>query len=123
MGKASSWRAVVGTLFVLGLTVGCGADSVGGGVDLAQGEKLFRRTCSTCHGMNGQGIGRLGNPLIDNEFVALNSDGTLVQFLIEGRPATHPDNERGVDMPPRGGNPSLTDEDLAAIVAYMRALN
>lgn len=126
MRGANSWLAVVGTLLVLGLSVGCGgsgSDSAGGGLDLAQGEKLFRQTCSTCHGMNGEGVDRLGKPLIGNEFVALNSDRNLVKFLIEGRPRTHPDNERGVDMPPRGGNPNLTDEDLAAIVAYARTLN
>ncbi|MCZ6506579.1 MAG: cytochrome c [Acidobacteria bacterium] len=126
MRGANSWLAVVGTFLVLGSTVGCGGgdgDSAGGGVDLAQGEKLFRQTCATCHGMNGQGVGSLGDPIVGNEFVALSSDADLVKFLIEGRPATHPDNESGVAMPPRGGNPNLTDEDLAAIVAYSRTLN
>ena len=112
-----------GLLLLLGATVGCGG---GGGSDagdqVAQGQKLFRQTCATCHGMNGEGIERLGKTLIGNEFVALNSNSALVQFLVEGRPATHPDNTRGVDMPPRGGNPSLTDEDLAAIVAFVKTL-
>lgn len=101
----------------------CGGGSGGGGGDqVALGQKLFRQTCATCHGMNGEGIDRLGKPLIGNEFVAVTSSSALVQFLAEGRAATHPDNTRGVDMPPRGGNPSLTDDDLAAIVAYVRTL-
>jgi mono/diheme cytochrome c family protein len=115
-----------GALFVLGSVVACGGgggDSAGGGIDLALGEKLFRQTCATCHGMDGQGIDNLGKPIVGNEFVALTSDANLLKFLIEGRPATHPDNERGVDMPPRGGNPGLTDDDLASIVAYARVLN
>ena len=44
------------------------------------------------------------------------------QFLIEGRPATHPDNSRGVDMPPKGGNPALTNENLQQIVVYLRSI-
>jgi len=106
----------------LALTVGCGGGGSEGGDVLVLGEKLYRQTCATCHGMNGQGIDRLGKPLIGNEFVALNSDSALVDFLIEGRPARHPDNTQGVDMPPRGGNAKLTDDDLAAIVAYTRTL-
>ena len=126
MGRDIRWMAVVGGVFILGLTVGCGGgdgDSAGGGVDLAVGEKLFKQTCAICHGMEGQGIDKLGKPIVGNEFVALHSDADLVEFLIEGRPATHPDNERGVDMPPRGGNPGLTDDDIASIVAYARTLN
>lgn len=104
--------------------IGCGGGGGGseGGVDLASGEKLFRQTCATCHGMDGQGIDKLGKPLINNEFVTLNSDSALLQFIVEGRPATHPDNTQGVDMPPRGGNPNLTDDDLLAIIAYSRTL-
>lgn len=102
--------------------IGCGGGAPEGGVDLASGEKFFRQTCAICHGMDGEGIDKLGKPLVSSEFVALNSDSALLEFLIEGRPATHPDNTQGVDMPPRGGNPNLTDEDLSAIIAYTRTL-
>ena len=121
-----AWTVAVGiaAMAAASLMIGCGGgggDSAGG-VDLARGEKLFRQTCATCHGMDGQGIDKLGKPLINSEFVALNSDSALLQFIIEGRPATHPDNTQGVDMPPRGGNPNLTDDDLASIIAYSRTL-
>ena len=56
------------------------------------------------------------------EFVASRSDDEMVQFLIEGRAADHPDNDQGISMPPRGANPNLTDEDLGKIVAYMRGM-
>jgi len=110
-------------LAIVGLTVACGGGGGSeGGDTLAQGEKMYKQTCALCHGPSGQGMDRLGKELIGNEFVALNSTSTLVDFLIEGRPATHPDNERGVDMPPRGGNPNLSDEDLAAIVGFIKTL-
>ena len=90
--------------------------------DLAAGEQLYQRTCAMCHGFSGEGVTRLGKPVRDSEFVRGKTDDELVRFLIEGRAADHPDNDQGIPMPPRGGNPSLTDEDLAKIVAYMRGL-
>ena len=64
----------------------------------------------------------LGKDLHDNEYVQGLSDAELAAFLAEGRAATHPLNERGVAMPPRGGNPSLSDEDLILIGDYLRSL-
>jgi len=46
-----------------------------------------------------------------------------VTLLKEGRPSGHELNTTGVDMPPKGGNPSLTDEDPSAVVAYLRSIN
>jgi disulfide bond formation protein DsbB len=42
--------------------------------------------------------------------------------LKKGRPASDPANTTKVDMPPKGGNPALTDQDLADIVTYVRSL-
>jgi len=113
----------IGVLVGSGLMTACGGGGgASGDPSAANGEKLFRQTCATCHGMNGEGIDKLGKALVGNEFLALNSEKALVDFLVEGRSATHPDNSRGVDMPPRGGNPKLTDEDLAAIIVYARSL-
>ena len=64
----------------------------------------------------------MGMDLRNNAFIAGMSDDEVVQFLIEGRRADHPMNTKGVDMPPRGGNPGLTDEDLRKVVAYLRSL-
>lgn len=103
----------------------CGGGGGDGGAvssEVAEGHKLFKGTCAMCHGPNGEGMERLGKDLRDNEFTQKLSDEELVAFLKEGRPAAHPLNERGVDMPPNGGNPTLSEADLALIVAYMRTL-
>ena len=89
---------------------------------LAEGHELFKRTCATCHGPSGEGIAALGKSLNANDFVKETSDTELVEFMKLGRPATHPDNTRGIDMPPKGGNPMLTDEDLTKIATYVRSL-
>ena len=112
------------TLFVAGLililTSGC---SAGGGEATADsGAHLYRQNCALCHGATGEGKPSMGASLQGNEFVQSKSDEELVQFLIEGRPADHPLNDKGISMPSRGGNPRLTDEDLAQIVSYMREL-
>lgn len=114
---------VQGAAIVLLLTAyGCGSGGSATSEEVAQGQKLFRSTCATCHGQDAQGMPMLGKDLRGNEFLAGLSDVELVEFLREGRPANHPLNERRVDMPPRGGNPALTDEDLRLIGAYMRSI-
>jgi disulfide bond formation protein DsbB len=117
-----------GLLMMIALAAATVAGCGGGGEtasseDVAQGHQLFKGTCATCHGPDGFGVPRLGKDLHDNEFVKAQSDEELLAFLKQGRPASHPDNERGVDMPPKGGNPAITDEELALIVQYMRSLN
>ena len=103
------------------LAIACG----GGGPSpeqLAAGEKHFQGTCSTCHGADANGLPKLGKGLRNNEFVVSTSDEALVAFLKTGRRAGDPGNTTGIDMPPKGGNPALTDADLQAIVAYLRTL-
>jgi cytochrome c5 len=89
---------------------------------VARGRETYGANCSICHGAEGQGKPRLGKDLRSNAFVGKMSDAELLDFLIEGRPAFHPDNQQGIEMPPRGGNPGLTDRDLEAIVAFLRTL-
>lgn len=113
--------AAGGLVAVLAL-VGCGGGSPPSSAEAAAGQAEFRKVCATCHGLSAEGMPRLGKGLSRNEFVRGQSDAELVEFLKVGRPASHPLNERGVDMPPRGGNPALTDADLASIVAYLRTL-
>lgn len=130
-------KKLIAILAVLALTLaacgggdsGDGGDSGGdnGGVELegdaAAGEDVYASTCSTCHGPDGSGIDGLGPDLHNNAFVDGKTDDEMVAFLKEGRPAGDPANETGVDMPPKGGNPSLTDQDLYDVVAYLRTLD
>jgi mono/diheme cytochrome c family protein len=86
------------------------------------GSKAFQSTCATCHGRDANGLPKLGKGLLMNPFVIEKSDEELIAFLKTGRRAGDPLNTTGVDMPPKGGNPALTDQDLASIVAYLRTL-
>ena len=91
--------------------------------DAENGRELYLASCQSCHGPDAEGLEGLGKPLVASEFIGSASDADLVVLVTEGRPASHPDNTTGVDMPPKGGNPSLSEADIADIVAYMRSLN
>lgn len=88
----------------------------------ARGEEIFNATCIACHGAGGVGVEGLGKPLTTSTFADGLSDDELVAFLVVGRLDTDPLNTTGIAMPPRGGNPSLTDADLADVVTYLRTL-
>ena len=89
--------------------------------DPLAGAPAYRGVCATCHGADLGGVQGLGQPLIPSPFITDQSDDDLVTFIIEGRPIDHPDNFTGVAMLPRGGNPSLSNQDIANIVAYIKA--
>lgn len=86
------------------------------------GRSMYDLACTVCHGVTGLGRPGLGRDLVHSDFVADRGDGELVRFLTIGRPVTDPLNTTRVAMPPRGGHDTLTDADLAAIVAYVRGL-
>ena len=94
-----------------------------GGGDAVLGEALYSSTCIACHGPTGVGIEGLGKQLADSDFVRALTDEELVAFIEVGRAPDDPDSMTGIQMPPKGGNPALADDDLLDIVAYLRTLN
>lgn len=90
--------------------------------DATKGAQIYAGTCSACHGPDAKGIVGLGKDLTTSTFLDGLSDADAVAFLKTGRPSSDPLNSTGVDMPPRGGNPALTDDDLLNVVAYLRDL-
>lgn len=89
---------------------------------LTDGQKTFTGTCSACHGEEGKGLPNLGKDFTTSEFVREKTDQEMIDFLKVGRPSGDPLNTTGVDMPPKGGNPSLTDDQLLNVVAFVRSL-
>ncbi|MEX2217557.1 MAG: c-type cytochrome [Phycisphaerales bacterium] len=82
---------------------------------VAHGRDLYLTTCTACHGPRGKGVEGLGKDLTVSAFVASLADPDLHRFLAVGRQAAVP-------MPPKGGNPDLTDADLSDVVAYLRGI-
>ena len=75
--------------------------------DPVTGKKLFASACKFCHSKD----------MVQNEFVASSTDQELVEFIKVGGFPDQP-----LVMLPKGGKPSLTDEKLYDIVAYLRTL-
>lgn len=99
------------------------APAQSGSGDPAAGQDLFTATCAACHGPTGEGIQGLGKPLTTSEFTTGQSDDQLVDFIKAGRDPSDPLNTTGIGMPPKGGNPALSDEDLYDIVAFIRSIH
>lgn len=125
-------KRLIGLLAVLALVAAACSESTGsdatqapagGGGDAANGQAIFTATCAVCHGSNGEGVEGLGKPFAGSDFINSNSDAEMIAFLLVGRKSDDPLNTTGIGMLPKGGNPSLTDEDLADLVAFMRSLN
>lgn len=83
-----------------------------GGEPEEAGQKIWEGTCQVCH-LNGLG----GAPAIGNQrqWQPRLDKGkhTLIQHALQGF-----SGETGV-MPAKGGNPSLSDEEVALAVEYM----
>ncbi len=120
------------TIAALALSAcGGGAVTSGGGApaassskgDAAKGKTQFASTCSACHGADAKGLPSLGKDLTTSTLIKGQTDAQLLSFLKTGRPANDPANTTKVDMPPKGGNPALTDNDLQDIIAFIRSVN
>jgi disulfide bond formation protein DsbB len=71
--------------------------------------------------LDARGIPGVGKNLIESTFVHGLSDEELLLFITMGRDASDPANTTGIPMPPRGGNPSLTDDQLRAVIAFLHS--
>lgn len=91
--------------------------------DPVAGKKLFEGTCSACHGPEGEGVPGLGKDMTSSEFIAGKTDDELVAFIKVGRDPSDQLNTTGVAMPPKGGNPAFSDEDLYNVVAFIRTIH
>lgn len=133
--KRSTFEAWRPASLLLGLAVlafalaGCGGGSsapprVGADAppEVVLGQELVDQSCTACHGKDYTGVSGLGISFVDDAYIQEHTDAELVAFIKEGRLNDAPDNVTGVAMPPYGGNPRLTDDDLAAIAAFLRTL-
>lgn len=91
--------------------------------DAANGGKIYSTACVACHGPDAKGVTGLGKDLTTSEWVGQQSDAQLVEFIKRGRDAGDALNTTGVAMPPKGGNPAMSEQEIADIVAYIRSIH
>jgi disulfide bond formation protein DsbB len=90
--------------------------------DATRGRDLFAQNCVSCHGPDAKGLPGLGKDMTTSAFIKGQSDQQLLDFVKKGRPVSDPANTTKVDMPPKGGNPALTDAQIRDIIAHIRSL-
>jgi cytochrome c5 len=79
-----------------------------GAVQQRSGQEIFKATCAACHETGAAGAPKIGDRAAWAKRVK-EPFATLLKDSIGGIRA----------MPPRGGNPDLTDEDMARAVRYL----
>ncbi|QQS09523.1 MAG: cytochrome c [Phycisphaerales bacterium] len=90
--------------------------------DTSPAETIVPGSCIACHGKGGVGIAGNGKALANNEFIRSLDDDSLLAFIKQGRSPTDPKNSTGIQMPPKGGNPAMSDDDILDVIAYLRTL-
>jgi cytochrome c5 len=104
-GRGMSEDAVAQRLKPVGEVVLAEADSTTG---VRSGEQVVNTVCQTCHGAGLVGAPRIGDKTAWQPRLAQGVK-TLHEHAIKGIRA----------MPPKGGNPSLSDVEVSAAVDYM----
>jgi mono/diheme cytochrome c family protein len=88
--------------------------------DPARGATLFGQNCATCHGANLEGgIGAVLNPIDKLAGVANPLDPNILIGIITNGRAPQSGDPKQTPMPPKGGNSSLTDQDIKDMVSYI----
>lgn len=91
-----------------------------------QGALLYKTICQTCHGADGNGVQSLAPPLNSSEWV-MGDKNTLSSIVLFG--LTGPVKVNGKlykapeiygDMPGIGNNQSLSDEQIAELLSFIR---
>lgn len=86
-----------------------------------EGCGIFASTCSAWNGLDARGIPGLGKALVASVYAHGLNDEELLPLITTGRDTSDPANTTGIPMPPRGGNPSLTDDQLRSVIAFLRS--
>ncbi|MEO6926505.1 MAG: cytochrome c [Rhodanobacter sp.] len=86
---------------------------------VANGEKIYAKQCSDCHGKSGQGVAGIYPPLDGNSTVTEPSGINATRMVLLGgfAPVTAA-NPRPYSMPPFAQQ--LTDGEVSAVVSYIR---
>lgn len=131
--NAKAITTAAGVVGILALTtlVGCGGgsdaspsagDSSTGSGNAAAGAPIFRKVCAACHGPAGKGMPNLGKDMTASAFIKDSTDEDLLKFVKVGRLPGDPLSDGKSAMPPKGGDPTLTDKQIMDVIAFMRTI-
>lgn len=110
---------VLSSVVVMALSAACsgGGDSGGGQAGVSQeGEALFNKTCSVCHGANAAGT-QAGPPLVHRVYEPGHHPDISFRNAVKNGVISH--HWEFGHMPPQ---PGVSDEDIEKIICYVREL-
>ena len=81
------------------------------------GKKVYSQTCVACHGANGKGTIPGVSDFTKAEGPLTKSDEVLIASIRDGLVTPG----KPLSMPAKGGNPSLTDEEVQAVLEYLKS--
>jgi mono/diheme cytochrome c family protein len=88
--------------------------------DPAKGAALFGANCASCHGVSlTGGIGPALNPIEKLTGVTNPLDAKVLIGIITNGRVHQAGDPRQTDMPPKGGNTALTDQNIQDLAAYI----
>jgi len=89
-----------------------------GAIAESRGRAVYEQYCVACHGTDAAGAMPGVSDLTDAAGPLAKDDVALFAAVRDGlsRPGG------ALSMPPRGGNPALADEELRAVLRYVRKL-
>ena len=91
------------------------APAAAGAEDGNTGKKVFDGLCFSCHGTGLPGIPQFGDAKAWADRIAKGTS-ILYEHALNGFSGSS-----GIAMPPKGGNPALSDDEVKAAVDYMIA--
>jgi mono/diheme cytochrome c family protein len=88
--------------------------------DPTKGATLYAQDCAVCHGANLEGgIGAVLNPIDKLTGVPDPLDPNFLISIITNGRQPQPGDPKQTAMPPKGGNPALTDKNVADLAAFI----
>lgn len=85
--------------------------------DTSAGKAVYSQTCIACHGANGKGALPGVRDFTAADGPLSKTDEELIKNITEGFQSAG----AALAMPAKGGNPSLSEADVKAVLAYLRA--
>jgi len=81
------------------------------------GKAIYSQTCIACHGANGKGALPGVSDFTAADGPLAKSNAELARSVNEGLATPG----AALSMPAKGGNPSLSDDDILALIMYLRS--
>lgn len=106
-------KATLALSFVFASTLLVGAAQAD---PLARGREVYDGTCIACHGGDGAGVLPGVPDLTAKDGPLTNPDAVLVERITDGFQSPG----AIMAMPAKGGDPNLTEEDVHAVLHYIR---